>query len=704
MYELSVALQYLVPRWRQLSVSIISVISVIVIALVVWLIVVFFSVTSGLEKSWVQKLVAVTAPARLTPTDEYYKSYYYQIDSISSQADYNLKSISEKLASEISDPYDPTFDQEIPTQWPAADRNANGNLKDLVKEAFASIESLKMIQNITAHPYELSAANLTLDMLRPAPTNPTAPKRAASERIHSRMSQSVYLGTLDSANPSLPHVLITPSIDDINNVLSNIDVKEVLNNSSLRSYPSDKQRERLIEFFNKINVQTLMTPYEGWKVPKYFSFAQGSYACCVVRDLGIYLPATEAENSTLCKAFARLGKQCQEAQLHISGNDKKLVFPNGTQTEIKDTKFFLAGRIPLKAKIDTASLQSVHRRQDVLFDIEGQIQDHLIHGTVPLGSLVISQYSSTENANDPLWLDYKIAKNGKLEHAKLPKAHQGGEGILLPKAFVEKGVRVGDRGFISYQAPTTTAVQEQRIPILVAGFYDSGILPLGGKFLLADAELASTVRTSQGQESSPDTGGVNIFFSDLSQATDLKAQLTKELTKRGIAPYWTIETYQDYPYTRDFLAQLRSERNLFSLVALIVIIVACSNIVSMLIILVNDKKQEIGILRSMGASATSIAIIFGICGTAMGLLGSLLGISGALLTLNYLQPLVNFLSAMQGQELLNPIFYGDKLPTEVSSDALFFVIGVTGVISMIAGIVPALKASFMQPSTLLRTE
>ena len=49
MYELSVARKYLVPRWRQLSVSVISVISVLVIALVVWLIVVFFSVTNGLE-------------------------------------------------------------------------------------------------------------------------------------------------------------------------------------------------------------------------------------------------------------------------------------------------------------------------------------------------------------------------------------------------------------------------------------------------------------------------------------------------------------------------------------------------------------------------------------------------------------------------------------------------------------------------------
>src|ERR1700704_6021378 len=100
MFELSVALKYLIPRRRQLSVSIISLISVLVIALVVWLIVVFFSVTNGLEKNWIQKLTALTAPLRITPTEAYYNSYYYQIDSISDASQYNPKTIREKKESE----------------------------------------------------------------------------------------------------------------------------------------------------------------------------------------------------------------------------------------------------------------------------------------------------------------------------------------------------------------------------------------------------------------------------------------------------------------------------------------------------------------------------------------------------------------------------------------------------------------------------
>ena len=107
MYEFSVARKYLIPRVRQLSVSCISLISILVIAIVVWLSIVFFSAQEGIEKKWTEKMVALTAPIRLTPTDSYYQSYYYQIDSFSSKSDFASKSLPEKLASPFVDPFDP---------------------------------------------------------------------------------------------------------------------------------------------------------------------------------------------------------------------------------------------------------------------------------------------------------------------------------------------------------------------------------------------------------------------------------------------------------------------------------------------------------------------------------------------------------------------------------------------------------------------
>src|SRR5947209_69578 len=129
MFELSVACKYLMPRRRQISVSIISLISILVIALVVWLIVVFFSVTDGLEKNWVYKLTALTAPLRITPTEAYYQSYYYQVDGISEASNYSHKTIREKQETVSSDPYDSELDQELPPHWPPPDSYPDGTLK-----------------------------------------------------------------------------------------------------------------------------------------------------------------------------------------------------------------------------------------------------------------------------------------------------------------------------------------------------------------------------------------------------------------------------------------------------------------------------------------------------------------------------------------------------------------------------------------------
>ncbi|MCX6989569.1 MAG: ABC transporter permease, partial [Chlamydiae bacterium] len=77
MFELSVALKYLVPKKKQLSVTLIASMSVGVISLVVWLVLVFLSVTEGMEKNWLKKLTDLNAPLKITPTKKYFSSYYY---------------------------------------------------------------------------------------------------------------------------------------------------------------------------------------------------------------------------------------------------------------------------------------------------------------------------------------------------------------------------------------------------------------------------------------------------------------------------------------------------------------------------------------------------------------------------------------------------------------------------------------------------
>ncbi len=133
MFELSVALKYLIPRRKQLSVSLIALMSVVVISLVVWLILIFLSVTEGIEKNWLGKLTSLNAPLRITPTEQYYSSYYYLADNYSAASRFTSKNISEKATSLASDPYSPDEDAGLPRGFPIPERDSQGELKDPVK-------------------------------------------------------------------------------------------------------------------------------------------------------------------------------------------------------------------------------------------------------------------------------------------------------------------------------------------------------------------------------------------------------------------------------------------------------------------------------------------------------------------------------------------------------------------------------------------
>lgn len=531
-FELSIALKYLVPRLRQLSVSIISLISVLVITLVVWLVVVFLSVTHGIEKKWLNELVALNAPLRMTPTEAYYNSYYYLIDNYSEKSGFSTKTLQEKLSSETAENYDPTSDLELPPSMPRPDKQEDGTLKNIAKEAFEAIDTLHSFGKIRAQEYEVTFGNLKLDLVRKV-----APYDEFSKSF---LTQVAYVTAFDTQNERLQKLLLLPTNKDTENIKGSLERIE-------KSVSSDQA-----EFTQKI---------------------------------------------------------------------------------------------------------------DTLFD---NIKTHHIDS--------------------------------------IPSHDKMGEGILISKSFQKNGVLIGDRGTISYYAPSMGSMQEMYAPIYVAGFYDPGLMPVGNRMILAPHSLLSQLRS---HFLIPDTmlgNGFNIWLDDLESADQAKEVLKNELEKRGLSSYFKVESFSDYEFSKPLLEQLKSDKNLFTLIAVIILIVACSNIISMLILLVNDKKKEIGILQSLGLSSFRIGTIFGLCGFLTGLMSSALGIVAASVTLHNLQHLVNFLSFMQGHEAFQAAFFGSTLPNEVSGGALAFVLVATTTISLLAGLVPAIKAAKIRPSETLRKE
>jgi len=704
MFEFSVACKYLIPRRRQLSVSIISLISILVISLVVWLIVVFFSVTDGLEKNWVQKLTALTAPLRITPTQAYYNSYYYQIDSISDSSDYSFKTIQEKQDNEATDPYDQEYDQETPSFWPEADLDTQGHLKDLVQLVYASIEDIKGVKGLKARSFELTASHITIHLQRK--TTVLHPANFYGTSTQSTLSYPAYLGNFVNDNPHLKQTLLPIRIEDLNNQLNSLewanDPLHQEQEQSRKILSPTLIRQRLQNFFNAVKITQLKTRSFGWNIPVDFLPEEASWkACALFKDqtiirLVIPLEAKEAlnlaeyfnnQNLTVSQGWITI----KNGQLFWSDSNHSLVVitPKTPLTLLADQGF--------AAELIEESLQSANRIEDIRFHLQIPIQKTSIQG--------IASYRGLEIADFQLLTGFAHSWVYQSEgHYILPQNQYQGEGILLPKSFKEAGVLIGDLGSLVYYSPTATIIQEQFIPVYAAGFYDPGIIPIGGKFILANQNVVSLIRSSHQQDDkAASSNGINVRFENLDQADEVKKSLIEAFKSKGISRYWDVQTYREYDFTKEIMQELQSQKYLFMLIAIVIILVACSNIISMLIILVNDKKHEIGILRAMGATSKSISLIFGLAGAAIGIFGSALGISLAIFTLYHLDTLVTLLSFMQGHEMFSSNLYGNALPSELSYEALLFVLLSTLLISLLAGIVPAVKACLVRPSTTLRS-
>ena len=701
MFEFSVACKYLIPRRRQLSVSIISLVSILVISLVVWLIIVFFSVTDGLEKNWIQKLTALTAPIRVTPTPAYYQSYYYQVDSISENSDYLLKTIEEKWQSHSTDPYEADYDQQLPATWPAADLDREGKVKDLVKLAYQAIEQVKGVKKIEANSFEITTSHLDLFLKRKSPL--LSSSHLYSTTVFSSLSYAAYLGNFTNQS-QLSKTLLPLSAQDFNNFLIGLEWKNHLDEQEKEKILSPHViNPRLQEFFKALQITHLKTAALGVVIPFQFLPKQARFDCWMIlknnKIAQIILVSSAAEEKAFLSQFSGQPKNMEKGKLIIE--EQQLFWQKDSSSAMLLHKtvplLYFSDPQGFEANLVQQSLVQAERVGDLLFEVQIPIQGKFLKGRLPFKNVEIAGFKQLKTEQQKFWLD-------PLDLAiSLPSNKELGDGILLPKSFKDAGILLGDTGSLSYYSPTATTIQEQLIPVYVAGFYDPGIIPIGGKFILANPNVVSLVRSSYQQEDTNSlSNGINVQFEELFKANLVKEQITSFLKAKGVDRYWQVQTYREYDFAKEIMQELQSQKYLFMLIAVVIILVACSNIISMLIILVNDKKYEIGILRAMGATSVSISVIFGVVGTAIGICGSLLGTLLAITTLANIDLLVSFLSALQGHQMFSSNLYGNKLPSELSYEALLFVLFSTILTSLLAGIVPAVKACLVRPSTTLR--
>lgn len=268
----------------------------------------------------------------------------------------------------------------------------------------------------------------------------------------------------------------------------------------------------------------------------------------------------------------------------------------------------------------------------------------------------------------------------------------GGQQIIIGKGVAD-ALKVKQGDWLTIMIPNANAehklLQPKRIRLHV-----SGILQLSGQLDHSFA-MIPLQDAQQYLDMGDSVTGIAIKVHDVFNANKL-VRSAGEVTNSFVTIQSWIGTY-GYMY-RD----IQMIRAIMYLAMVLVIGVACFNIVSTLVMAVKDKSSDIAVLRTLGAKDGLIRAIFVWYGLLAGLLGSLLGVViGVLCALN-LTPIIKWIEDITRHKFLSgDIYFIDFLPSELHWLDVFYVLVTALLLSLLASWYPARRASRIDPARVL---
>ena len=274
----------------------------------------------------------------------------------------------------------------------------------------------------------------------------------------------------------------------------------------------------------------------------------------------------------------------------------------------------------------------------------------------------------------------------------------GSWGIMIgDKAAAKLGVGVGDK--LTFVAPEVSVTPAGMFPRMkrftVVGIFHVGAGEIDGYLGLTNLSDLSRLHRWKADQ----VQGLRLKFDDLFQAPRVAYQIAQQL---GEDQYYS----RDWTRTHGNLYQaIRMEKAMIGLLLLLIVAVAAFNIISTLVMVVNDKKGDIAILRTLGATPAQIMGIFMVQGTIIGVLGTLIGgVLGILAALNVSAAIAGLETLIGHKFLSADVYFIDYLPSQILASDVWMVCGAALILSFFATLYPAWRASRTQPAEALRYE
>ena len=282
-----------------------------------------------------------------------------------------------------------------------------------------------------------------------------------------------------------------------------------------------------------------------------------------------------------------------------------------------------------------------------------------------------------------------------LAQTVLPRLQPGQYGVVLGGALARSlGVSQGDA--VTLIAPSGQLTPAGVVPRLrqmtVVGVFDSGHYEYDSTLAFVHQEDAARIFRLEGPT------GVRVKIRDLHAARDVALQLAGTLSGDLLISDWTRQN-------RTWFAAVQLEKRMMFIILTLIVAVAAFNLVSTLVMTVTDKRADIAILRTLGASPRSIMGVFVVQGAMVGVIGTGVGLLLGLGVAFNIDTIVPALERLLGASFLpQDIYLISRMPSDPQRGDIVPIALISLVLAFVATLYPSWRASRVNPAEALRYE